>query len=413
MLVYPQEAGGCYNFMMTENTAQWLMTDAGESLLTEASKMREERMDVTRALMRLRKSEAPEQATAAWEMADLRLRAQVKFGPNASRMFFVREALEQASSARAAAYHARRFAEAGVGTVADVCGGIGGDAIAFAQAGLHVTLYECDPVRALFADANAQALSLDGQVTVILGDIVEAKIDADAIWFDPARRDGRGRRGDPEDYQPPLSTLRRWTGKSIGVKLSPAIEHSLANAYDADLEFISDGGECKEALLWLGVLRTQHGTQATLLTNIDTLSLTVNLSFMTPIASETHGHVLYEPDAAVIRAHGIGTLAAQLQASLVAPQIAYLLSEELIPTPFAKAYKVLERFSYSRRRLQDALTRRSVGSVVIKKRGFPQEPDAVRRELKLRGTETLTVVLTRAADGPGHQVILCRPYEGN
>jgi hypothetical protein len=128
--------------------------------------------------------------------------------------------------------------------------------------------------------------------------------------------------------------------RKITSRLSPAIEHSLANAYDADLEFISDGGECKEALLWLGVLRTQHGTQATLLTNIDTLSLTVNLSFMTPIASETHGHVLYEPDAAVIRAHGIGTLAAQLQASLVAPQIAYLLSEELIPTPFAKAYKV-------------------------------------------------------------------------
>jgi hypothetical protein len=106
-------------------------------------------------------------------------------------------------------------------------------------------------------------------------------------------------------------------------------------------------------------------------------------------------------------------LAAQLQASLVAPQIAYLLSEEFTPTPFAKAYTVLERFAYSRRRLQDALTRRSIGSVVIKKRGFPQEPDAVRRELKLRGTETLTVVLTRAAVGLGHQAILCQPVTEN
>ena len=66
-------------------------------------------------------------------------------------MFFVREALEQASSRRAAAYHARRFAQAGIRQVADVCGGIGGDALAFARAGLRVTLYEQDPARALFA----------------------------------------------------------------------------------------------------------------------------------------------------------------------------------------------------------------------------------------------------------------------
>ena len=121
--------------------------------------------------------------------------------------------------------------------------------------------------------------------------------------------------------------------------------------------------------------------------------------------------MLYEPDPAVIRAHGVATLAQQLRARLAHPQIAYLIGDDLVPTPFASAYDIVDRFSYSRRRLQAALTARQVGSAVIKKRGFPQEPDAVRKELKLRGPETLTVVLTRASDGGGHQVILCRPRQ--
>ncbi len=399
---------------MTEDSARWLLTDDGRPLLQAAVELREERADVTVALNRLRKRAAPERAAAAWEVAEGRARGQTKFGADAARMFFVREALEQASSARAAAYHARRFAEAGVGTVADVCGGIGGDALAFARRGLRVTLYERDPTRALFAEANARALGLDGRITVMAADVTSENVDAaEAIWFDPARRPGdgktRGRAHDPEDYLPPLSLMRRWEGRPVGVKLAPAVEHALAAEYEADLEFVSDGGECKEALLWAGALRSGRGTLAVLLTDAGDRALEADPDAVADVAAPTGGQVLYEPDPAVIRAHGVATLAGRLAAKLVAPRIAYLIGEECVPTPFATAYDVLERFLYSRRRLQDALTRRSVGSVVIKKRGFPQEPDALRRELTLRGPESLTVVLTRAADGPGHQALLCRP----
>ena len=65
----------------------------------------------------------------------------------------------------------------------------------------------------------------------------------------------------------------------------------------------------------------------------------------------------------------------------------------------------MDRFPYSRRRLQEALDKQDVGRVIIKKRGFPQEPDAVRKQLKLRGREMI-VALTRGADA--HQAILCR-----
>jgi hypothetical protein len=388
---------------MTQDTARWLLTDEAGALIAAAGGLRQERAEVTLALNRLRKRAAPERAAAAWEMAGLRTRARAKFGPDASRMFFLREALEQASGARAAAYHARRFAEAGVGTVADVCGGIGGDALAFARAGLRVTLYERDPDRALFAEANAAALGLDTRVTVTTADITSVDVPEEAVWFDPARRSGdrgsRGRVGSPEDYQPPLSTLRRWTGKGLGVKLAPAIEHSLADDYDADLEFVSDGGECKEALLWAGALRAGTGTRAVLLTDRGTHRLEADPTVNAPVAGPSGGRVLYEPDPA----------ARELGAALLAPQIAYLIGEAHVATPFATAYDVLERFSYSRRRLQEALARRQVGRVVIKKRGFPQEPDDVRRGLTLRGPEAVTVVLTRAALEPGHQALLCRP----
>ena len=61
------------------------------------------------ALTRLRKTATPEQAAAAWEMAELRRRGQAKFGPLAAQMYFVREALEQASGRGTADYHARRL----------------------------------------------------------------------------------------------------------------------------------------------------------------------------------------------------------------------------------------------------------------------------------------------------------------
>ena len=64
------------------------------------------------------------------------------------------------------------------------------------------------------------------------------------------------------------------------------------------------------------------------------------------------------------------------------------------------AYEVLERFPYGKKRLQEALTARDVGRVIIKKRGFPQEPDEIRKQLKLRGSQEMIVVLARIGKGP-------------
>ena len=391
------------------DTALFLLTPAGRTLLAEAEKLRGDRADTLTALTRLRRTAAPEIANAAWEQSELRQRGAAKFGPLASQMYFVREALEQASGRGTADYHASRLMASGAASVSDLGGGIGGDALAFARAGLRVTLYERDPARAAFAVENARVWQLTAQVTVRQNDFTEAELDTDAAWLDPARRQNSRRVSDPEDYTPPLSwlhTLLKSGVKSACVKLSPAIDHALAVPFGAELEFISDGGECREALLWLGAAKSGHELAATVITPPATYTLFGSADERGDWAAPTGNRYLYEPDPAVIRAHLVGTLSSQLDAAPVDPQIAYLLGDTLMPTPFADAYEVLDQFAYSKKRLQDALTARSVGRVIIKKRGFPAEPDELRKTLKLRGTEEAIVVLARV--GTGHTAFLCR-----
>lgn len=394
--------------MMNEEIARFLLAPAGRALLAEADALLAARAEMLTALTRLRRSAAPDLAVAAWDMAEMRRRGQAKFGPQAAQMYFVREALEQASGRGTADYHAARLAASGAQTVADLGGGIGGDALAFARAGFEVTLLERDPVRALFAEENARLWGLAEHVAVVQQDVTEAQITAQAAWLDPARRRDSRRVSDPEDYAPPLSWLTELAAHgvgSIGVKLSPGIDHALAARFGAELEFLSEGGECREALLWLGGARSGDALRATVITPQGPISLT-GLEDAPGQASTAHGEYLYEPDPAVIRAHLVGTLARQIDAAPVDPRIAYLLGDELRHSPFADAYEVLDRFPYGNKRLQKALTDRDVGRVIIKKRGFPQEPDEVRKQLKLRGSQEMIVVLARI--GKGHEVFLCR-----
>lgn len=271
-----------------------------------------------------------------------------------------------------------------------------------------MTLLERDPVRAIFAEANARIWELAERVVVVQEDITESPITAQAAWLDPARRRDSRRVSDPEDYAPPLSWLTELSARgieSIGVKLSPGIDHALAGHFGAELEFLSEGGECREALLWLGEARSGDALRATVITPMGPVSL-AGQEDVPGQPSAIAGRYLYEPDPAVIRAHLVRTLARQLVAAPIDPQIAYLLGDTLVSTPFADAYEVLDRFPYGNKRLQKALMDRDVGRVIIKKRGFPQEPDEVRKQLKLRGSEEIIVILARI--GKGHEVFLCR-----
>jgi len=64
---------------------------------------------------------------------------------------------------------------------------------------------------------------------------------------------------------------------------------------------------------------------------------------------------------------------------------------------------VLEVLPTDEKKLRLALAERKIGTLEIKKRGVDVDPATLRTRLKLKGGESGTLVLTRAA---GHKVAL-------
>ncbi|MFE0315801.1 THUMP-like domain-containing protein [Streptomyces albogriseolus] len=350
---------------------------------------------------RLRPDHPAELVSAALRQARLRQRAVAKFGAeDAARMFFTPNGVEQSTRRGVAAYRAERLRAAGVRSVADLCCGIGGDAIALARAGIRVLAVDRDPQTAAAARANADALGLAGLIEVREADVTEVDTSAyDAVFVDPARRSSkRGRIFDPEAYSPPLSWAVRAALKApraAALKVAPGIPHEAVPA-EAEAEWISDGGDVKEAVLWFG---TAPGTiRATLLPGPRTL---VSRGLPDP-AVRPVGRYLYEPDGAVIRSHLVAEVAEPLDGGLIDPTIAYITADTLNPTPYATAYEITDRLPFNVKKLKALLREREVGVLTVKKRGSAVEPEELRRKAlpKPHGTASVTVFLTRVAGAP-------------
>jgi SAM-dependent methyltransferase len=379
------------------NDLALLLTPEGRALLDEVRDT--DPADELAVATRLRRAHPAALVSAALGQARLRQRAAAKFGAgDAGLMFFTPNGVEQSTRASVAAYRARRLRELGVTSVADLCCGIGGDAVAFARAGIRVLAVDRDPVTAAVARANADALGLAGLVEVREADVTEVDTAGyDAVFVDPARRGGRGRIFDPEAYSPPLSwavgaaSTARWAA----LKVAPGIPHEAVPA-GAEAEWISDGGDVKEAVLWFG---TEPGAvRATLLPGPRTL---LGRGLPDPPVRPV-GRYLYEPDGAVIRAHLVAEVADPLDGGLLDATIAYVTSDELRPTPYATAYEITDRLPFNVKKLRALLREREVGVLTVKKRGSAVEPEELRRKVlpKQHGPNAATVFLTRVAGAP-------------
>ncbi|MGW7661446.1 class I SAM-dependent methyltransferase [Streptomyces sp. NPDC054756] len=346
---------------------------------------------------RLRREHPAGLVSAALGQARLRQRAAAKFGAgDAGRMYFTPNGVEQSTRASVAAYRAARMRELGIGSVADLCCGIGGDAIALARAGIRVLAVDRDPVTVAAARANMAALGLADLVEVREADVTEVATDGfDAVFADPARRGGRGRVFDPEAYSPPLSWAveAARTAPHAALKVAPGIPHEAVPG-DAEAEWISDGGDVKEAVLWFGT--APGAVRATLLPGPRPL---LGRGLPDP-AVRPVGRYLYEPDGAVIRAHLVAEVAESLDGGLVDATIAYITADELRPTPYAAAYEITDRLPFNVKRLKALLRERGVGTLTVKKRGSAVEPEELRRKVKPQGPNAATVFLTRVAGAP-------------
>ncbi|MCW2791996.1 MAG: hypothetical protein JWO76_1094 [Nocardioides sp.] len=379
---------------------RWLLTVEGEALLARAADAPD---DPLRAQTALRRTAGADRVAAALTQVTLRRKAAAKFGDLAERMYFTPDGLEQATRLPVARHRAARLAASSAGTVIDLGCGIGGDLVAFASAGLVAAGIDLDPLRVEVAGANLAALGLEGAVQVADATRVDTA-PFDVAFADPARRTGRGRTFDVDDWTPPWPFVEGLLRRDSCVKVAPGIPHSLVPE-GVEAEWVSDHGEVKEAALWSGRLATTR-RRATVIGDGGLATLTDEDdpgAGVRPV-----GAFLYEPDGAVIRAHLVTAVAALAEGGLLDEHIAYVTGDRRIRTPFARGYEVAERLPYREKPLKAALRERGIGSLTIKKRGVDIVPEQLRKRLDLSGDEEATIVLTRAE---GHGIaLLVRPF---
>lgn len=376
-----------------------LLSPEGLTLL-DALPAWDSKADIVKTVADLRKQgHAPTLVAAVLSQAKLRAKAERKFGPFSSRMLFTEAGLEQATRLKVAALHAGRFSRAGVGHVADLGCGIGGDALAMAAIDLEVTAADADEVTAAIAAYN---LTPFPRVHVLHEQAERVALAGiDGAWLDPARRTTAGgtttRITDAAAYSPSLEfAFGLGERMPVGVKLGPGTDRDVIPT-GAEAQWISVDGDLVELGVWFGSVARPGVRRAALVIRGDAAQeLTAGAdSEDAPVGPL--GEFLYEPDGAVIRSRLIGDLARAHGAWMLSAGIAYLTSDTAFDSPFARGFRVLERLPADERQLRQALSARGIGTLEIKKRGIDIDPAVLRTRLKLRGAASATLVLTREA----------------
>lgn len=372
----------------------FLQSNLGQQLLLELEHEDLSQQALLSLVTRLRKIYDPNQINSAISIAQLRRKAVSKFGDNARKLFFTDDALQQASDAHIRAYRTQGMKGL---RVLDICCGIGSDSIAFAQAGAIVHGIDYDETRIAIARHNASMLNLDIQFDCADATNFPVTDAYDLVFFDPARRDNQGRRlYDVEQYIPALSLIQTWQTPRIMVKISPGIDIDQLQKYDATLEFISVEGNLKEAVLHL------PKTEALIATKIDKSGIAQWMHQRDSIhvdLAEPQGW-LCEPDATILRANLVQDVASSLDGKMLDSTIAYFCTPQSPDSSWVRAWKIREWLPFNLKKLRAKLRKMDIGTLTVKKRGSPITPEELIRKLKLKGTQSATVVLTRYHHSP-------------
>lgn len=350
------------------------------------------------AAERLRKSQPASRAHLLLEQVELRRRAAVKF-ERATAMFFTRVGLEQSTDEWVAAHKAGRFAALANGqSVADLCCGIGGDLLALGSQFPSVGV-DRDPISTCLAAINAEVHGLSERVSLQATEVETLDATQFSAWhLDPDRRPSGRRTTALEWSSPSLEIVDSLlaANSNAAIKLAPAADVPADWSDRCELEWISRDRECRQLVAWHGKLAQSPGRRtATALSADGATSAThagePNQDFeVAPL-----GQFLFDPDAAVLAAHLGGSLAAELGLYAISRGIAYLTGQNPIDSPLLGCFAVDEVMPLDLRKIADALRRRRVGRLEIKKRGVDHDPESVRKKLNLHGDDSAVLILTK------------------
>ncbi|MFT4260213.1 THUMP-like domain-containing protein [Microbacterium sp.] len=388
-----------------------LLTPEGLALLDELGPV-STTADAARAVSRLRAAgHSPDLVSAVVGQAHLRSKATAKFDAFAGRMLFTRAGLEQATRLGVAARHAQRLRAAGITRVADLGCGIGGDALAFAGAGLEVLAVDADEVTAAIAAYNLAPFGAEvrhstaeeayAQGVSSLRSAPLGVTDALAIWMDPARRTSghsETRRVSADDYSPSLDWAFDVAARHpTGIKLSPAHDREALPAA-CETQWVSADGSVVELVVWTGILARPGIRRSALLIRGERSFELTGAADADDAPVRPLGAFLHEPDGAVIRARLIGDVARSLEAGMLDERIAYLTSDAALTSPFVQSFRVRETMAANPKAISTVLKKHGIGTLEIKKRGVDIDPAAFRKKLALKGDEKATLIITRMGD---------------
>lgn len=403
---------------MDDGATRLLLSPAGQELLASLPPYDEK--ETVRLSTRLREAgNAPDLVAAVLTQSRLRQRGHAKFGSAADSMLFTPDALEQATRSAVASRHAERLRSIGMTHVVDAGCGIGADAVGFAQAGLEVTGIEADPTTAALARHNLAPFDASvetGLVEDIAPAVQPSLPSTTAWWFDPARRvpgvadiNGRTKRTFALGaLSPSWDLIRDLAGQApaAGAKLSPSLAHADVPA-GCEAEFVSYAGDVVEATVWWNAAARTSGRSATIIkpsggvadaeadsvlhvTEEDAAGADTSLATRAGL-----GPYFYEADKALTRSGLVGALLKAVNGRELTGGYGYVTADALVDVGLlGRGYRVGDVVPLHTKTLRAYLKERGVGRVTIKKRDVDLDPDHLRRSLKLKGSQSLTLVLT-------------------
>ena len=402
-----------------------LLTSPGQELLARLAAEPDGAGTSLALAVRLRREYPADLVAAATAQHELRLAARAKFS-RAMQMLFTRAGYEQSSSEPIARYRAARFGAAR--RVADLCCGIGGDLLALAS-GREVLAVDRDEVHARLALHNAAVYGEAANVRAVVADVRDIRLGGlDAVFIDPARRSGPGAASDrpggaasgaPRRFrtglsEPPLDWCFALAERVPGVcvKAAPGLPAELIPA-GWEAEFIADGRDLKEAVLWSPALATAPVADAGGPRRALVLSGSAAHALVAcpgdPVPVTEPGEYLLDPNPAVTRSGLVEDLARSLSGddgagdgavAKIDPQIAFLTLNRPVQTPFARTLRVLDSAPWNEKRFARRLRELGIGAADIRRRGLAGDVDQIHRRLKLAGPHRATIVITRVNDRP-------------
>ena len=332
-------------------------------------------------------------ASAVVETVLLRRRSVAKIA-DGERWLFTDDGLQQATPTLVARHRAQRFAGR---TVHDVTCSIGAELAELVGVASAVVGSDLDAVRLRMAAHNAPGASLvraDALAPVTVGTVVIA---------DPGRRSGGKRTHDPAQLQPPLpDVIDAYRGRDLAVKCAPGLDFDRLG-WAGEVEVTSLDGGVREACLWSEGLATAR-RRATVLSS-DGTSWDISDADSDDIPDRAPGEWIVNPDGAVVRAGLVRHYGAKHGLWQLDPRIAYLTGDS-VPAG-VRGFRILEQVKYSEKAIRQELARRDCGALEILVRGVDVDPAVLRPRLKLKGSTSLALVITRI--GRNATVFVCAP----